>query len=96
MDVVGMINTLLKYVFVVCMAVAIGLLFSGHFHLQTRHEKLRQEFESHWHYAPKPMVVAIDEPRRGSNVPYNLTPTKPKPKQTNQTGYIYCSYFYYR
>ena len=73
---------------------AIILLFSGHFHLQARHEKLRSDFSKHWHYSP----VAVADFTFGKAkifedeaVPYSLT--KPKPKQKQQDcGYFYWSY----
>ena len=48
-----MINTILKSVFMICIVLAIVLLFSGHFSLQARHEQLKLDFDGHWHYQPK-------------------------------------------
>ena len=79
-----------------CVVFAIVLLFSGHFHLQARHEQLKTDFDGHWHYQPTPMpdfvfgkaTIFSDE-----RIPYNLTPT-PKRKH-EQTDVGYCYYYYY-
>ena len=77
---------LLKYIsivtFQICIVVAIVLLFVGHFSLQSK-------FDQHWHYSPKSIIVAIDEPHIGQDVPYHLT--KPKPKRED----TFCSYWVY-
>ena len=70
---------------------AIILLFSGHFHLQARHEQLRSEFNGHWHYSP----VVIPDFTFGKarifedeSIPYHLT-TKPKQPSPQCWNYVY-------
>ena len=88
-----MLRVITKIFIQLVIVAAIILLFSGHFHLQARHEQLRSDFNGHWHYSP----VLIPDFTFGKAkifedeaVPYHLT-TKPKQKQQD-CGYFYWSY----
>ena len=80
-----------------CVVVAIVLLFSGHFHLQARHEQLRTDFDGHWHYSPKDIPDFTFGKARifEDEVPYQLT-TKPKPKRQNPEQYCFTIYYGWR
>jgi hypothetical protein len=52
---------------------------------------MEANFNSHWHYTPSNINIALNTPRLSDNPGYFLT--KPKPKcQSTSVGYIFWSY----